>query len=94
MKKLHGVIIGLLVITLFLEGVNIFLSNSLTSDSIAATKLRDEIAVIDETNQNIRSEILEFTSFDNVSSRAALLGFIESKDTISLDSPVEVATAQ
>ena len=94
MKKMNTIVLILFIATVILEVANIFLSNRLTTDSIKATALRDEISVIDEQNQNIRSEILGFTSFDSIASRAATLGFVNAKESISLSSPIEVASSQ
>lgn len=94
MKKIYLLIIALFIATVVLEGFNIYLTNGVNTDSIQATDLRNAIAEVDEKNQNLHSEILEFTSFDSVASRAATLGFEGSRESISLHSPVEVASTQ
>lgn len=94
MNKLNSIAVILLVFTVILEVVNIFLSNGVTTESIMATRMRDDLSALQEQNQNLRSEILQFTSFDTIASRAAQLGFVEGTQSISLNSPFEVASTQ
>lgn len=91
MKKLNIIIIVLVLATFVLEGVNIFLSNRVSTDSIAASQLQQELARVEQENEILKTKVLEFASFESVASRAAEFGFVEPKDTLSLDAPVEVA---
>lgn len=94
MRKVNYIAILLFVTALFLEIVNIFVSNRVTTSSIHATQLQSQISQLDELNQNLRSQILTYTSFDTIASRAATLGFTESTNSISIDSPLEVAASR
>lgn len=91
MKKLNVFIIVLIIVTGGLELVNIYFANSIAADSVKASKIRNEIAILDEKNLLLRSKIVEVSSFDMIASRAAQLGFIESNEHISLLAPQEFA---
>ncbi len=91
MKKLNIVIILLIISVIGLELFNIFLSNRVSTDSIEASQLQKEIALLTQKNNVLKSKIYSFASFDSVASRAAEFGFTEATDSISLDAPVQVA---
>lgn len=84
-------LVVLLVVFLMLSVVNIFITNKITLESLSATKTRNEIAKLQEQNAILSSEILGYTSFEVISSKAASLGFHEEKDFISLYAPLQVA---
>lgn len=92
MKKIYLVLLLFLAsVTLLLEMVNIYLSNKVAADSISATKINVELKKIADENIVLKSELLHLSSFEMISSRAADLGFVQPKYTISLSSPVQVA---
>lgn len=91
MKKIKVLIISLTVIMLFLELVNIYFLNKITTDSIYASKTQEKIKEYEDKNTALQTEILEYTSYEMISSRAAELGFVEPKEFISLQSPLQVA---
>lgn len=75
-----------------IEGANIFLSNSLAGSSMEVSGIKEEIVKIEEKNTTLKTELLSFSSFENISSRAAALGFKENKDTaIIINAPLKVA---
>lgn len=91
MKYFSRLIIFLIIILIFLQGINIFLENKTSLDSIKASKLREEIANLQEKNGIISSQVIQYSSFDTISSRAAELGFVEARQTISLFTPIPLA---
>lgn len=90
-NKTRIVITALVLVTLVLELVNISLTNRMATDSIEASQLKKELAVVVQENNVIRAKVYELASYDSVASRAAEFGFKEAVDTISLDTPVQVA---
>lgn len=77
---------------LIVEGANIFLSNSLAGSSMEVSAVKKQIQDLDEKNTTLRTELLSFSSFENIASRAAGLGFGEYKDTaIMINTPLKVA---
>lgn len=94
MKLLYS-IVGLLFITaLILEGVNIYLSNKISTDSIIASKLQARIDNADEQISALNSEVLKYSSYQVVSNRAMALGFQVTRNYISLYSPLQVAVSK
>lgn len=92
MHKLTKILlVGLVLSFLLLQGLNIYLSNRIAVESIQAAKVRNEIAKLSENNQVLSSEILDYTSYEYIASRAGELGFHEEKDIVSLYAPVQVA---
>jgi cell division protein FtsB len=91
MKQLNTVLLVLFIITTLLEGVNIFLSNRVSTDSIEAGQLQKEIAVLNSQNNILRAKVFSYASFDSVASRAAEFGFVQVSAPISVDTPVTVA---
>lgn len=89
--KFRTIIIPLAIVALILEGVNIFLTNQVSSESVTVSRLEAEIAEIEQKNYTLKSDVLEYSSLDRVASRAAELGLGETKKKISLYEPVTVA---
>jgi cell division protein FtsL len=90
-SKKRITILTLLVTVLVMEGVNIFLSNRLATDSIEASILKKELAEVTQENNIVRAKVYELSSYESVASRAAEFGFAEAQGTISLDTSVQVA---
>ncbi|MGE5042314.1 MAG: hypothetical protein ACM3IJ_05440 [Candidatus Levyibacteriota bacterium] len=90
--SLKTLAIGLVTAVILLEGVQVYLSNRIAGTSIEVARLQQEIGVISEKNTALKSELLTFSSFEHIASRAAELGFIENKNQdISLTAPIPVA---
>lgn len=88
MKK----IIFILIITVVsLQLVNVFLVNTIASGSVEAAMIQNEIDKIEEKNAIIKTELLKYSSFTRVASRAAELGFGDEKSFISVKTPLPVA---
>ncbi len=84
--------IGLLTImAIVVQMISIYVASGKAIDSITATELRAKIESIREDNIAIESNILTFASYTAVASRAATIGFEETKEFVSLYDPVEVA---
>lgn len=90
--SLRSLAIGLVTAVLVLEGVQVYLSNRIAGTSIEVARLTQEIGVLSEKNTSLKSELLSFSSFERIASRAAELGFIENRNQdISLKAPIPVA---
>lgn len=84
MKKIYYLIIFLGILSLTLEGAVIYLSNQEAGDSIEVSEMKREIAELQEKNRHLRREVLAYSSFKNIASKAAELGFEEGSEFISL----------
>lgn len=91
MKIISKTAIFLFIVVVILEGINIYLSNKISLDSIKATKITSQIDKLSEENTLLSSEVISSLSLDNISSRAASIGFVEPKEPISFASPLQVA---
>lgn len=89
-------IITLLIITIFiLEGVQVYFSNRIAGTSIEVATLRQKIEALNEKNTDIKTELLSYSSFNSIASRAAELGFSENKNSvITLTAPLPVALSR
>ncbi len=85
MNKLLTIIVILLAVSAVgLELLNIHLSSKLASDSVSVKNLQSRIAALDEENQILNSKVLDQTSFEAISQKAAQLGFVSNQSYISL----------
>lgn len=93
--KIKVTLLTLFLTVLLLEGINVYLSNRVAGTSIEVARLTQAVEVMEEKNTSLRSELLSFSSFARVASRAAELGFTEHKDSaIMLSAPLRVALSR
>ncbi len=86
-KKLYIPVALLLLLTIGLELLSIHLSQKLASDSVMVKKIQSNIAKLDEENHILNSKVLSQTSFEVISQKATLLGYVEGPSYISLRKP-------
>lgn len=91
MKILSKIIVLLAIVAIVLETGNIYLSNIQAVGSISASKQQVAISQVSEENGNLATEVMQLSSLETVSSRAAGLGFVEAKEVISLATPQQLA---
>lgn len=90
--KIKVLIIVLVCAAFFLEGINIFLSNNAAGTSFEVSKLQQDLEVLQEHNTSLKTDLLSYSSYDHISSRAAELGFKDTKNSaIMLSAPLQVA---
>lgn len=83
-KALYITVILLFLLAVGLELLNIHLAGKLASDSVTVKKLQQSIARLDEENQILNSKVLQETSFETISEKAKMLGFVVDHNYISL----------
>ena len=71
--------------------ISIYLSNTMSLESIEATILRASADELSETNTRLQSELLALSSYNAISSRAGELGYKKTPEFVSLYDPIEVA---
>ena len=92
MKKILNITITVLIIAMVAtQCLSIYISNTSAADSISATKLSSRLEELQEENINLESQILSYASYQIVASRAATLGYKNTRDFISVYDPVQVA---
>jgi len=91
MKKYIVIIVILVICAGTLEIIDLLLANRVSAESLNAGELSQKILKLDEENSMLESKVLQYTAFEEVASRAATLGFVESKSQISLYEDLPVA---
>lgn len=91
MKTLYFFFTFLVCAAVVLEFVNIHYANRLATDSLYAPKLARHAKDLEQKNLILRAEILKYTSYAMIASRAAELGFSDAKNYISLYQSLPVA---
>ena len=95
MKSLLKItIIVLVVCAIVSQGLTIFISNTSAADSITATKISKKIQLLEDDNMDLSSQILTFAAYERVASRAAELGYKNTKEFVSVYTPLPVAIAR
>lgn len=88
MKKANLLILFLVITFGILEVINIHLSNSVSTNSIYASGLKTKVEGLQEKNTILKTEVLKYTSYEFISSKAATLGFVENKKSaLSVSGP-------
>lgn len=90
-KILPVTIIVLIIAAVATQAVKVYISNSTQVASIKATKLSQRVSKLAADNIQLEAKVLNLSSYNNVASRAAELGFATSKDIVSVYDPVQVA---
>jgi len=95
MNKILTVFVLILAVSAVgLELFNIHFASKLASDSVSVKKLQASIAALDEENQILNSQVLDQTSFESISKKATLLGFVSNQSYISLRTQVKLSYNQ
>lgn len=85
-------ILILTIITLF--GVRAAVSNKLSTSGVALGKTQDEINKFRTQNLILKEKVYSLSSLSHVSSAAAKLGFVESKESFALTKAHPIALKQ
>lgn len=92
MKTLIKTSIFILGVVAFVtQGVVIYIANTTSADSLHATSLSEKLDKLNEENVNLESKILTFASYQAIASRAAELGYTNTRGFISVYDPARVA---
>lgn len=78
-------------IALVLQISSIYISNRIGLNSIAATKIQQNLEALKEKNMELESQLLTLAAYNTIASRAADLGYADNKEFVSLYDPVHVA---
>lgn len=83
----------LILTVVFLQIVNVFLSNTIASGSVEAATIQSEIEKVEEKNVILKTELLQHSSLTRIASRAAELGFKDTKTFVTVNTPLPVAVS-
>lgn len=91
MKK-TVVILGLILFTVIsLSIVQVIVANRIATTGIEVSKMQQTIKTYKHKNAILKERILKEAAFTEIASKAATLGFVDSKNTIHLSSPLPLA---
>jgi cell division protein FtsL len=91
MKKPILFIILIIGIIVSLSIIQVSVSNSLATTGIELGKLEEQITAYRKENKLLTEQYLTLSSFQNIASQAADMGFVEAKSQIVLTNPVPIA---
>lgn len=91
MKRPIVLLIFLFLIILGLSILQVIVSNSYATTGIFVDNLDDQIRVYKEENAKIKEELLIASSYNEISSKASVLGFLDKKSEIYLNTPLPLA---
>ena len=84
-----------MVVMLVVSGIiEISVSNSLTTDGIQLGKIQANIDTVKKDNMLLKEKLLTMSSYTEIASQAAALGFVNAKSAIFLDQPIPLAIKQ
>ena len=92
MKPFYSILISVLFLTIIvLSVVQIVVSNRLSSTGLILSSMQEEIANYKRDNTSLSEKLLEETSLTHIASRAATLGFVETKAQVYIQPAHPVA---
>lgn len=94
MKKPIFTLVTLFFVITVLFGVKTVVSNKLSTSGPALGRAQDEINKYKTENAILKEKVFGLSSLNHVSSVAAKLGFVESKDTFALTKGMPIALKQ
>lgn len=94
MKKPFLLIAFLVIVIISLFGVRAVVSNKLSTSGVELGQAQDDIKRIRTENTIIKEKLYKMSSLTHVSSAAARLGFVESKESYALIKAQPIALNQ
>lgn len=94
MKKTTKIIASLVILIAGLVLVRIALSSMFSVDGIVMAKMNEQIAVLDKENMLMKEQIYTASSYTQIASDAATMGFVEENSQISLSNASSIAIRQ
>ena len=92
MKK-YNLILGILIcITLILSVGRVVVSNRISTSGLILDGINDKINFYKTQNDILSEKLLSLSSFSNLSTTAAKLGFVDGKNSFVLTSPLPLAS--
>ena len=94
MKKPIFLIMFSIFIIITLSVVKTAVSGKLSTSGVSLSRIEEEISSYKTQNLILREKLLAVSSLNNISSKAALLGFVEKKSEFVLTRPLPLAIKQ
>ncbi|MEX2007636.1 MAG: hypothetical protein WD992_02590 [Candidatus Levyibacteriota bacterium] len=93
MKKPALILTTLISLVLLLSIVRISVANGISTSGLELKNIEDQVAAIRKENLIIQEKLLTVSSYTQIASKAAELGFVPSKTNLVISSSVPVARA-
>ena len=91
MKK-YNLVLGMLIcVTFILTFVRIVVLNRISTSGLALDKINEEISSYKTKNDILSETLLSYSSFSNLATQAARLGFIEDRNSFILTGTLPLA---
>ncbi len=95
MKKFVKILICVLIAVAAVSQIaKIYVTSSTAIESIGATKLTEELAIVQEQNIQLETKVLTYASYTEIASKAAALGYQDNQDIISVYDPAPLAISR
>lgn len=91
MKSTTKIIVFLILLAGGLIIARVVLSSAFASDGIALASMNEHIASLDRENMILREKLLTISSYTQIASDAASLGFVQDASQISLGQATPIA---
>lgn len=89
---MHKLILkSLIVLVIVLAIARVVVSNLISTSGVALNRLTNETAEVKTENDSLREKLFSLSSFENIASEAAKVGFTDKKDNFVLTNPLPVA---
>lgn len=90
--RVYKIFISIIIFTiLVLSGIQLIVSNALSTDGVELSLIEDKIKYYNKENAILKEKMLSATSFVLLASKASELGFALEKERIYLTDPLPVA---
>ncbi len=80
-----------LLVIVALSIVQVVAANSISTTGIELSKIQEEITGLQKQNEVLHEQVLSLSSLTSIASRAADMGFQESKATLVIAQPLPLA---
>lgn len=91
MKRKKNIVAFISLIILCLAILQVVVSNSLSTTGITLSDLQQQVNVYKRKNAILKEKVLTESSLTEIASKAATLGFIETKSQLIVGSAVPIA---
>lgn len=91
MKRPIVVIISLITLIVLLSFIQVVVSNRFSTTGLTLGEVEDRIAQYQKENAILTEKLLFASSYTHIASEAAQLGFVDSRNTVYITTPIPIA---
>lgn len=94
MKKPALIITSLFFAIIVLSIVRITVSNKISTSGIAVSDMQEKLSSFEKENLALQEQLLDVSSYTQIASKAAELGFVSGKTNLVIGTSVPIALKQ